>query len=263
MKPPAESVANEAALLARARQSEGWRLAYSEPQPLVSVRIATKDRAELLVERALASVRRQTYPNWEAVVVGSACRDDTAERLAALGDPRIRFRNRATDGPYPDHAIQRWYVAGVASMNRALEMSRGRWIAPLDDDDEWDDDHIEVLLGAALETQAEFVYGRLRGCLAGEPLTDRVVGSWPPRVGGINLGAALYNAALRGFRHDEQSHLLGEPHDWNLVRRMWEAGVRFHFLDRVLATYHADHVRQVYEERLAQQAAQAERGAGG
>jgi len=85
--------------LARIRASEGWRCAYAEPEPLVTVRIATKDRAELLVERALASVRRQTYSRWEAVVVGSACSDDTEERIAALGDSRIRFHNRAVDGP--------------------------------------------------------------------------------------------------------------------------------------------------------------------
>jgi glycosyltransferase involved in cell wall biosynthesis len=237
---------NGEAKLAKARRDPRWQLAYTSPEPLVSIRIATRNRAELLVERALASVFRQTYANWEVVIAGSACTDDTEERIAALGDRRIRFRNLPVDGPYPEDRIQRWYVAGVPSMNAALRMAKGHWIAPLDDDDEWDDDHLEVLLDAALEARAEFAYGRLRAHLKGEP-TGKEVGSWPPRKGQINLNGCLYNAALDGFEHDIKSRFLGEPHDWHLVRRMWEAGVHFAFVERTVATYHADHLQQIFD----------------
>jgi glycosyltransferase involved in cell wall biosynthesis len=227
----------------RARRTPAWERAYSN-EPLVSVRIATRNRAELLVKRALASVRRQTYERWEAVIVGSACSDDTEARVAALGDPRIRFRNLPTDGPYPEGKMQGWLVGGVPSMNAALEMASGSWIAPLDDDDEWDDDHLEILLRAAQSEGAGFAYGRLRCRLNGAPVR-RQIGAWPPRQGQVSLGAAIYNAALRDFRHDLQAGLLGEPHDWNLIRRMWEAGVAFTFVDRTVATYHMDHARAV------------------
>lgn len=241
-------------IVSRARESEAWERAYAEPEPLVSVRIATRNRAELLVERALASVRRQTYGSWEAVIVGSACSDDTEQRVAALGDTRIRFHNRPVDGPYPDDAIGSWLIGGVPSMNLAAEMARGSWIAPLDDDDEWDEDHLEVLVRTALATRAEFVYGRARGYFESAPV-DVEIGAWPPRQGEIFFGATLYNAALRGFRHDLNSRLFGEPHDWNLVRRMWEAGVRFEFVDRIVATYHMDHLQQVAQRRREEQEA--------
>jgi glycosyltransferase involved in cell wall biosynthesis len=246
-----ERLEDGTAKLAGARASERWRLAYSESEPLVTVRIATRNRAELLIERALASVFRQTYSNWEAVIVGSACTDDTGERIAALGDPRIRFKNLSVDGPYPDDTVQRWMIAGVPSMNAAIRMARGSWIAPLDDDDEWDDDHLEVLLGAAREAEAEFAYGRLRAYLEGEPV-KREIGGWPPRKGNINLGGSIYNAALGEFEHDQKARLLDEPHDWNLVRRMWDAGVRFTFIDRTVTTYHADHMRQVFSQTRKQ-----------
>lgn len=242
MSEPGSAREPESELLVRLRGSELWRRAYTEPEPLVSVRIATRNRAKLLTERALASVQRQTYERWEAVIVGSACSDDTEERVAALGDSRIRFRNRPVDGLYPEDPVQRWMVAGVPSMNAALRMARGSWIAPLDDDDEWDDDHLEVLLGAARESAAEFAYGRVRWCYRGA-MQGHESGAWPPRKGELSLGAALYNAALRDFTHDQTSWRLGEPHDWNLVRRMWEAGVRFRFVERLLATYHVDHAR--------------------
>jgi glycosyltransferase involved in cell wall biosynthesis len=230
--------------LDRLRASDSWERAYSESEPLVTVRIATWNRAELLVERALASVRRQTYSNWEAVVVGDCCTDDTEERVRGLGDPRIRFRDLPVHGPYPEDRVQRWMIAGVPAMNAGLRMVRGSWIAPLDDDDEWDDDHIEVLLSTVRERQAEVVYGRVRGYLDGVP-ADHEIGAWPPRSGEIDLAGVLYHAGLRVFEHDLGARFLNEVNDWNLMRRMWEAGVRFTFLDRVVGTYHMDHFRGV------------------
>lgn len=232
--------------LERLRESDMWRRAYAEPEPLVTVRIATWNRAELLVERALASALRQTYSRWEAVVVGDACTDDTEERIAQLGDSRIRFHNLPVHGPYPEHEIKRWMIGGVPAMNTGLRLARGSWIAPLDDDDEWEDDHIEVLLGAALEKKAEFAYGRALCTLEGASI-DKTVGAWPPSYGEIDLTASIYNAALRRFEHDQVSMHLGEGNDWNLVRRMWEAGVRFEFVDRVVSTYAMDHLKDVVE----------------
>jgi len=232
--------------LERLREGELWRRAYSEAEPLVTVRIATWNRAELLVEQALASVLRQTYPHWEAVVVGDACSDDTEERLAGLGDSRIRFHNLPVHGPYPEHHVKRWMIGGVPAMNAGLRMAKGSWIAPLDDDDEWEDDHIEVLLGAARKSRAEFVYGRAQCTLEGAP-TGKIVGAWPPSYGEIDLTASLYNAALREFEHDQVAMLMGEGNDWNLIRRMLAAGVRFEFVDRTVSTYAMDHLKGVME----------------
>src|SRR5436309_477347 len=48
-----------------------WRAANPLPdQPLVSVCVATYNRARLLVERCISSVLQQTYANLELIVVG-------------------------------------------------------------------------------------------------------------------------------------------------------------------------------------------------
>jgi glycosyltransferase involved in cell wall biosynthesis len=232
--------------LERIRAGASWRRAYEEDEPLVTVRIATWNRAELLVERALASVLRQTYERWEAVVIGDACTDDTAERVAALGDPRIQFHDLPVHGPYPEDRLGLWLIGGVPAMNEGLRRASGSWIAPLDDDDEWDDDHIEVLLDAAREDESEYVYGRVRCTLDGTP-AEKSFGAWPPRSGEIGLLASIYNGALREFEHDPVCRLLPEGNDWHLIRRMWEAGVRFKFLDRFVATYSMDHVKEVFK----------------
>ena len=82
------------------RQEPEYEKAYTG-EPLVSVRIATFNKAEELCERCLSSVRRQTYENWEALVVGDALDDDTERRIKALGDSRIRFWNLPSKAPTP------------------------------------------------------------------------------------------------------------------------------------------------------------------
>jgi predicted nuclease with TOPRIM domain len=53
------------------RAFQEWKAAHPIPdEPLVSVCVATYNRAGLLVERCLASIRAQTYRRLDVVVVG-------------------------------------------------------------------------------------------------------------------------------------------------------------------------------------------------
>ncbi len=94
-------------------------------------------------------------------MIGDACTDGTASRVAAVGDPRIRFENLPVREPYPRRPRAHWMVAGTGPMNRGLELASGAWIAALDDD-EWELDHPEALLREARRTLGEVVYGRHR-----------------------------------------------------------------------------------------------------
>ena len=57
------------------------------------------------------------------------------------------------------HVLYR-LVAGVVPQNYAIESCSGDWIAPLDDDDEFSRDHIEVLLNYAIKNDYEMAYGK-------------------------------------------------------------------------------------------------------
>jgi Glycosyl transferase family 2 len=246
--------------LAALRASPGYPDAF-DGEPLVSVRIPTLGRPELLFDRALDSVRAQTYERWEALVVGDGCDEattrDIEERLSALGDSRIKFWNLPVRGPYPGGSHDRWHVAGVPPGNAAIDEARGGWIAPLDDDDAFDEDHIEVLLRAAQCERAELVYGRMRVVLEDSDARTEF-GTWPPAFTEFGLQACLYHGGLKDFQQDANAWLADEPADWNLARRMWEAGVRFSFLDRIVGTYYVPEThmhRAAWEQRAAEKPA--------
>lgn len=252
-----EALADWPALLARARAADDYERAYSEPEPLVSVPIPTYHSPATLCERALASVQAQTHTRWEAVVVGDHCTDDTAERVAALGDERIRFLNLPVRENDPDDPWERWAVKGSVPRAVGIAEARGRWIAPLSHDDAWDANHLELLLAAARESHAELVYSRMRVLPASGTSPESLsptVGAFPPRHGEFGWQSAIFHAGLGFLRYDRNCAFASEPNDWNLARRAWEAGVRFHHVPAETITLYA-HDRM---EEIA--AAQRERG---
>jgi glycosyltransferase involved in cell wall biosynthesis len=232
-----EETPRQAAALLDARRSPEYDSAYAG-EPLVTVRIGTRGGSDVLFDRALRSVSEQIYANWEAVIVCDGRADETAGRIAALGDRRIRCVQRPRNGPYPSHEPARWQVAGSHPFNDAVALARGAWIAPIDDDDEWSADHLEVLVGAALSTRAELVYGVARVIVAGEGET--YFGAWPPASGDFGFQAAIYHSALKTFLYDANAHMVDEASDWNLARRMIEAGVKFEFVEQAVTTYYVE-----------------------
>lgn len=214
--------------LGRAR----WRLSSHAAQPLVSILIATWNRGELLASRTLPSVLRQTYPNWEAIVVGDGCTDDTAERIAALGDPRIRFTNLKKRGAYPEDPLYSWMVAGTEPLNKALDLARGEWLGGLDDDEVLTDDHIEVLLRLAEQSQAEFVYGAADWQRS--PTEWLRIGKPPLQAENLTHSAFLYRSYLRFLKYDItawKENIGGDAHLW---KRMARLAVRYAFIDRIV-----------------------------
>lgn len=95
-------------------------------QPLVSV-ITPTYNAELFIEETIASVRAQTYTNWEMVIVDDASTDTTTSILKkyAAEDDRIKY-----------HVLKTNAGAAIAR-NTAIEKATGSYIAFLDADDLW------------------------------------------------------------------------------------------------------------------------------
>lgn len=125
-----------------------------EDRPAVSVIVRTKDRPALLAE-ALASLERQTFQGFEAVVVNDS--DVPLDATFAARAGGAASPASGTDAAEPGDGASRRSVVVVEAgpphgrsraLNVGIEAARGRWIAYLDDDDLYLPRHLEVLLGA-------------------------------------------------------------------------------------------------------------------
>lgn len=206
--------------------------------PLVSVRIATFNRPDLLVERAIRSALSQTYPNVEVVVVGDCAVPETAERIADLNDSRVRYYNLPLRPLYPTEPRAFWSVAGTRAANTGMALCRGEWIAPLDDDDEFTPEHIEVLLDACRRNCWDFVYSVFD--MEKSPGEWAPVGHWPIEEAATCHGSVLMHRSVAALGYDIDAWRNSEPGDWNLWRRMRDAGVRMGFVDRVLGKHYLE-----------------------
>ena len=112
--------------------------------PEVTVVIPTRNRWGFL-ERTLRTVLAQEAVHFEIVVIDDGSTDETASRLNALGDDRVRVFLGASAGVAP-------------ARNRGIEEARGEWVAFLDDDDLWAPDKLGAQLAVARSRDADFVY---------------------------------------------------------------------------------------------------------
>jgi hypothetical protein len=218
------------------RASSTYRDAFDRDEPLVSVVIPTYDRGDLLMTRALPSVLGQSYANLEVVIVGDCAPAQTGLAIAELGDPRVRYENLTYRGPYPPPGRELWHVAGIPARNLAVQLARGAWIAPLDDDDAFDPNHIALLLELARRDGAEVAYGRLRVLM--DDGSQFPLGAFPPEFGQFGWQGAIFHAGLGFFEMELADALFGSPADWSLCRRMLRAGVRFAMLPELVVDHY-------------------------
>lgn len=91
---------------------------------LVSVVIPTHNRSEL-IKNAVNSVLNQTYKNIELIIVDDASTDKTEEIVKSLDQSKIKYiKNEEAKG-------------GNYARNLGISSSKGKYVAFLDDDDEW------------------------------------------------------------------------------------------------------------------------------
>jgi glycosyltransferase involved in cell wall biosynthesis len=222
--------------LGQLRASPDYELAFTEEEPLVSVVIPTYRSYGTLRDRAIPSVLGQSYQNFEIVVVGDAAPPETGEAIASFAHDRIVYENLRFRGPYPEDAFDRWNVTGVAPYNAAVRRARGRWISPFADDDALRPDALETMVRTVQRERYEACYGKLNCIL--EDGREVVLGSFPPEQSGFGLQGGLYHAGLSFIEQELGYHLFRLPNDWAMVRRMLRAGVRFGFVDAIVADYH-------------------------
>lgn len=115
--------------------------------------------AEKYLEDSIWSVLKQTYKNWELIIVDDCSTDGSVEIVKSFNDWRIiLIKNETNSG-------------AAVSRNYALRVATGKWIAFLDADDIWVTNKLEKQIKFMVENSYAFTYTDYRICLNGEWLS--------------------------------------------------------------------------------------------
>ena len=100
--------------------------------PLVSVVMTSYNRSKL-INRAILSVINQSYQNWELIIVDDASTDSTPTILKEWSEKEKRIK-------VVINKENLWKQYGLSpNLNTGINLSKGKYIARLDDDDYWID----------------------------------------------------------------------------------------------------------------------------
>jgi glycosyltransferase involved in cell wall biosynthesis len=141
------------------------------PPPKVSIITATFNRAAVL-RYTIESVLAQTVRNWEMIIVGDACTDETAQMVADVGDSRVRFVD-----------LEQHSGEQATPNNEGVRISRGEFVAFLNHDDLWRRDHLSTCLDAIVEADMVFsllLFVRAHGSV--DVMGDSRLGTYTPAV---------------------------------------------------------------------------------
>lgn len=118
---------------------------------MVSIIMPTYNRA-YIIERAIQSVQRQTYEDWELIIVDDASTDHTRQVLEKYIGSKIRYYVNETN------------QGANAARNFGAEHAKGEFLAFLDSDNYWPDDRLEVQMQIVERHRDQrcFFYGKVQ-----------------------------------------------------------------------------------------------------
>jgi len=115
--------------------------------PLISVIMPVHNAGRRVLEKAVESVLRQGYDDWELCIADDASDDQETRRvLAGIKDKRVKLRTLDTN----------LNISGAT--NAAAELADGEYLAFMDNDDELMENALAEVARAIHETRADFIY---------------------------------------------------------------------------------------------------------
>ena len=200
-------------------------------KPKISVIISTYNRPDML-QRAVNSVLAQTFKSFEVIIV-----DDHSKKPPKLDLPEDENRVIAMRLPY-NTGYQ------VIPKNVGIMISRGQYIAYLDDDNVYLPNHLEVLYKAITKNRADVVYGD-RSYHSNDPNEKRFMGkqSYPYDLSQIEQGNYIDTSDIM---HTIQAindvgfwDIFWERKgDWLLMVRFGKAKKKIVHVPEVITEYH-------------------------
>ena len=205
----------------------------NKKNPKIDIILPTYQRAEMLFERSIPSVLNQTYKNFRLIIIGDCCKDNTEKIVKKFNDDRIFFYNMPyRKKRYPELLENHWFAGPVVAINKGLEFVESDWIARIDDDDIWTEDHLEKLLDLAIKNKSEFVSSSYIVEKKNEKIIKNFKNETPP-IGGVQTW--LYISYLKFFKSNINCwrKKINKVNDLDLQDRMNRAGVKMSYLEDV------------------------------
>lgn len=115
-------------------------------QPTVTIITATYNSSRTLV-CTIQSVLAQEFTDFEYLVIGDACTDNSEAIVRGFTDPRLRWHNLPTNSR-----------SQATPNNAGLEMARGRYMAYIGHDDLWFPWHLKNLVQTLEKHQADLAH---------------------------------------------------------------------------------------------------------
>lgn len=200
--------------------------------PLVSIVTATYNSSHLL-KFAIQSVLDSDLADWEMIVVGDCCTDDSAECVASFGDSRIRFIN------LEENSGQQ-----AKPNNVGASMAKGKFLAFLNQDDLFFPSHLSRSVAELEVQQADFVLAPGLKVLPTTP-EDLQRGSFKVQFCSVHpdghFSPNVFSVASTWVFKRE---LIDQIGPWRMEKdlyvtpsqewlfRAWKSGVKFHFPNR-------------------------------
>lgn len=217
-----------------------WSVPEKHRTPLISVAIATKDRADLVGE-SISSVLYQSFQDFEIVVVddGSQEPDAVYEAVSAFADPRIKFMRNAES-------------RGVSfARNRAADATDCLLTAVHDDDDimlprrlEWGIEALTEDVDASYGSWTNFDHydGKLRTFITRKDFDNSLVA-----YSGEGPGHSTWTIPTEIIKTIRYNESLTSSVDHYLATRAAAAGVRWGHIGKVA------YLRRVHDFQLTSQ----------
>jgi glycosyltransferase involved in cell wall biosynthesis len=158
----------------------------AEAQADVVTVVVPTYRKERYIGATLASIGRQSYVNWELVIVEDG--DNPGSEAIVR-----RFANE-----HPSHRIvyacNGRHCGAAHTRNIAFAKARGEYVALLDSDDRWFPDHLAAAVAALRSEGADIAYSTV---LLVEDQTERLLGLWGPDL--YELDSFPHSLYVRNF----------------------------------------------------------------
>lgn len=206
---------------------------------LISIITPTYNRG-YMIRNPIDSISKQTYPNWELLIVDDGSTDNTEKIVKDYKDKRIKYIKQNKKGQ-------------AAARNKGLKAAQGKWITYIDSDNELFPNYLDVMI-KTLKKHKNILYvlpkaNRTLELYRGKKLVKVIDDSidFPASLSikdiflrklHFDLNGFIHSAKIRdeGIRFDKN---IPAMEDWDFVMQIGEKHPKnFLYLPIILYNYH-------------------------